>query len=252
MCSSDYYKQTEEALRKIIEEKMELMKEEIPDFIITKTLEMYSSIRNTEIVFRSQGKWYVIAACMNYAFIEAGIPKNRRNICNIIGITERKLSAGENQLEKLNDIGIINIPLDPAPQHTFLEKYFTVLDIPFIYIDFIVDLILCAESKYLHIKNESRPNSRCIGCIYMLCLRVPELTHKSNKDALAKKCNISKSTFLRYYRTLEKNIVYLSEVFVKHDIKLSSAWRERIVAARRHHKPIGSKKSVYTIFGFTH
>jgi transcription initiation factor TFIIIB Brf1 subunit/transcription initiation factor TFIIB len=250
LCSADYYKQSEEALRKIIEEKMTSVVDEIPDFIVTKTLEMYSSIRNTEIVFRSQGKWYIIAACMNYALIEAGIPKNRRNICTIIGITEKKLSAGENQLEKLNDLGIINIPLYPAPQQTFIEKYFVILDLPFKYVDFVVDLILCAESKYLHIKNESRPNSRCVGCIYMLCVLIPELSEKANKDLIADKCNISKSTFNRYYKTLCDNIAYLTEVFIKYDILLPLSWKSKIYDVRKKNKQFKNIKPVYTVFGF--
>ncbi len=247
-CGPDYYRQSEAAIRDTLEQKIEDYKEvEIPDFVIDKTLEMYHTIKCTDIVFRSQGKWYVIGACLNYALIELGIPKNRKEICAIVGISEKKLSAGENQLEKLNDLGVVNLPLDPAPQKTFILNYLKLLEISESYVDFIVDLIYCAETQYLHVKNESRPPSRCVGSIYLLCLCEKSLSH-IDKDTIADKCSISKSTFQRYYKILENNIAYLTDVFVKYDIPLRPVWKKKLDAVVR--KPPLQPGSVYKVFGW--
>lgn len=224
MCGADYYKQGEIAVRETLEKKIQDSAIEVHSEIIDKTLEIYSAIKKTDIVFRSQGKWYVIGACMNYSFLEAGIPKTRKEICSVIGITEKKLSTGENQLEKLNDMGVIHLTFNPAAQKVFVENYLRKLKIPLHYSDFISDIMSLAEKQYLHIKNESRPASRCIGTIYMLCQCEKELNNIS-KEIISEKCKISKTTFLRYYKLLEINILLLASAFITHKIPMRASWR---------------------------
>ncbi len=227
MCGTDYYRQGELAIREALEKKIADQEMDIPVEIIDKTLETYSMIKRTDIVFRSQGKWYIIGACMNYAFLEAGIPKNRKEICSLIGISEKKLSAGENQLEKLNEMEVIHLPFKPASQREFINKYLEKLGIPNSFDNFITDLIDCAERQYLHIKNESRPFSRCIGSIYMLCQCKKEFANIT-KEVISAKCQISKTTFIRYYKLLEENILLLAAVFIAHDIPMKESWRPLI------------------------
>jgi len=249
LCGSDYYQQSELLVRTVLEQKIRDQTEiDIPEAIVDKTMELYHTIKNTDIVFRSQGKWYIIGACMNYALIEEGVPRNRKEICSVLGISEKRLSMGENQLERLNDAGVIHMPLDPAPQEKFIAVYFNMLNIPVEHLNFVVDIIYCAEQKYLHIKNESRPNSRCIGAIYMLCSRIK--LDKISKEDIATRCKISKSTFLRYYRLLEKNIHLLTEIFEKHRIPLAKEWEPYILSKWRDYQAPFHRRSAYEILGF--
>lgn len=249
MCGHEYYKQSELAVRATLEEKMEhyIDTAMIAD-VIDRTMAKYRAIKLTDIVFRSQGKWYIVGACLNYSFIEAGIPKNRKEICHIVGITEKKLSNGENQLEKLNDMGIVNLPLDPARQQVFIENYLERLGIECSYSAFVVDIVNCAEAQFLHIKNESRPNSRCIGAIYMLCQCKKEFAHIT-KEVISKECDISKSTFQRYYKLIEKNMAYLASVFVKHGVPIKASLFNKIKNQPKHIFS-ASANSIYVNFGF--
>ena len=59
----------------------------------------------------------------------------------------------------------------------YLDQFFPVLGIPDKYKQFVIDIINRADKKYLHINNESRTKTKCIGVIDLLTCRIPELRH---------------------------------------------------------------------------
>lgn len=176
------------------------------------------------LVFRSNGKWGIIAACLYYACIEEGIARTPREISDIIGIDEKYQSAGDKRLQEFYELGIINIPIHGKLLDDYIGRYFPLLGIPDKYRQFVIDLIARAEQKCLHICNENKTSTKCVGIIYILCLRIPELRHIT-RDVIARECKISKTTFIRYSATLLNNWPLLKKIFKCHRVPMPIEWR---------------------------
>jgi hypothetical protein len=179
------------------------------------------------LVFRSNGKWGIIAACLYYACLEEGLTRTPREISEIIGIDEKYQSAGDKKLQEFYELGIIRIPIAGKLLEDYISRYFPLLGIPEQYKQFIIDLINRAEKKGLHICNENRTSTKCIGGIYILCSRIPELKHIT-KDIISKECKISKITCIRYALVLMNNWKFIKKVFKIHKIPMPLEWRNRI------------------------
>ena len=176
------------------------------------------------LVFRSNGKWGIIAACLYYSCIEEGLARTPREISEIIGIDEKYQSAGDKKLQEFYELGIINIPINGKLLDDYIGRYFPLLGVPDKYKQFIVDLLNRADQKGLNICNDTRASTKCIGAIMILCARVPELRHIS-RDTIARECRLSKSTFVKYAYTLLNNWPVLKKVFKVHHIPMPAAWR---------------------------
>ncbi len=181
--------------------------------------------KKKRLVFRSNGKWGLIASCLYYACIKEGLTRTPREISEIIGIDEKYQSIGDKRMHEFHELGIINIPINIKIMDDYICRYFMLLDIPITYKSFVVDLIDRADKKYLHINNESRTSTKCIGAIHVLCMRVPELRHIT-KDVIASECQISKATFVKYSNMLCANFKLLKKTFKKHKIPMPIAWRD--------------------------
>lgn len=197
----------------------------IPINICNLTAELFDQIKQKGYVYRGNGKWGVIGACLFYACIMHNLTRTPREIANIIGIEDRFLSQGDKILQELNELGIISIPTTFKPLGDYIDQFFSALNISMKYKQFIIDLISTAERKYLHIGNESRMTTKCIGCIYLLTRRIPALK-KIKKCKISKECiKISKSTFIRYYNLLMDNPKVIKKVFKKHHIPMPVEWK---------------------------
>ena len=102
-----------------------------------------------------------------------------------------------------------------------------ILKIPSQYFDFINDVIVIASEEKLHVLNDSKNNTKCIGAIYLLLDRVKELNH-INKDNIDKDCEISKTTYIKYYALICKFYRKFVHIFVKHGIPMKIEWKEDI------------------------
>lgn len=200
----------------------------IPKNAIKLAIELFSKIKENNYVFRGNGKKGVLGACLFYACVMNHITKTPREIASVMEIEERFLSQGDRIVQELNEKGIISIPTILRPLNDYLDQYFPALSIPEQYKQFIIDLIERAEKKNIHILNDSRTTTKCIGAIFLLINRVKELKHIT-KDMIVKECSISKSTFIRYYNLLLINHKIIKPVFKKHKILMPSSWREPIV-----------------------
>lgn len=197
----------------------------IPKSSIKLAIELFSKIKDNNCVFRGNGKKGVLGACLFYACVMNHITKTPREIASIMSIEERFLSHGDRIVQELNERGIISIPTILRPLNDYLDQYFPSLGIDIKYKSFIVDLIERAEKKNIHIINDSRTTTKCIGAIYMLITRIKNLRLIITKDKIVSECNISKSTFIRYYNLLLTNWKILKPVFVKHRIPMPNGWR---------------------------
>lgn len=198
----------------------------IPKNVIDLAVEIFSKIKDAGYVFRGNGKRGVTGACLFYSCVMKGITKTPREIASVMKIEERFLSSGDRDLQELNELGIIKIPTSFDPLIHYIHQYFPALKIPDIYENFIVDIITRAEQKNIHIRNDSRMTTKCVGAIYLLTTRIPSLKHITKEDIVRECSKISKSTFLRYYNLLCDNHKKIKHIFKRHRIKMPLEWNE--------------------------
>jgi len=198
----------------------------IPKNVIDLAIELFSKIKDAGYVFRGNGKRGVMGACLFYACVMKGITKTPREIAAIMKIEERFLSSGDRVLQELNELKVIEIPTNFDPLLHYIHQYFPALNIPDKYEQFIMDIIQRAERKNIHIRNDSRMTTKCVGAIYLLTTRVKELNHITKEDIVRECSKISKSTFLRYFNLLNTNQKKIRHVFKRHGLKMPLEWKE--------------------------
>lgn len=225
-CSSYAAYSRNQILKEVLEKNFQYHGKKIPKDVINLAIDIFTTIKNSKLVFRGNGKWGVVGACMFYACAMKGVTKTPREISNVIDVEEKFISQGDRILQDLNEKGVIEIPTFIQPLQDYIKQYFAALYIPDKYTQFIIDLIDRAEKKYIHIMHDSRLTTKCVGAILMLVTRVKELRH-IDKDMLCAECNISKSTFTRYYNLLRSNHKKLRKVFKKHQIPMENEWRKQ-------------------------
>lgn len=222
--NSSYYAYRDQLWRSRLEEKLKAYKGvPVPDAVVVTTLHYFKMIKDAEIIYRSKGAWYIMGACMVNAFSENGIPRKRQDICDIMGIEKTDLSLGENQIVKLNSHGVIDINITSLPYETYINSYLEQLDIAETYADFAIDVINMAEHRYVHIRSETWPITKCVGAIHFLC-QCTELRYKVSKEDISTKCQISQSTFMRYYNLLVENAHLLRPIFHKYRVAYRREW----------------------------
>ncbi len=192
--------------------------------VIEDAVEIFEQIKQRGYVFRGNGKWSVIAACLFYTCIKHGLTKTPREIAAIMSIPDKFLSHGDKIMQELNELGVISIPTIFRPIGDYIDQFFPQLGIPMKYKDFVIALVARAEKKHLNIHSESRTTTKCIGAIYMLCKRVPSLRH-IKKEHISTVCGISKSTFIRNYNQLRDNPAAIKPTFIKYNINMPVEWK---------------------------
>jgi len=197
----------------------------LPANVCNDTAELFDTIKQKNYVFRGNGKWGVIGACLYYSCIKNNLTRTPREIADIIGIEDRFLSQGDRTLRNLNELGIINISTNSNPLNDYLNQYLPILGIDLKFKQFIIDIIARAEKKFIHVGNESRTTSKAIGAIYLLTKRIPKYNH-IKKNYISEEVKISKSTFIRYYNLLISHPKQLKKVFKKHKVPMELSWKE--------------------------
>lgn len=195
-----------------------------PSNAINMTIDLFEQIKRNEYVYRGNSRWGVIGACLYYACMDCGVSRTMKDIASIINIEKKALSQGDKILQDLHEAGVINILVDYEPLDDYLNQYLPALGIPVKYKAFIKHIIDRAEKKHLYIRNESQITSKCVGAIYLLIKRVPELRHlqKNIPDCCN---NMSKSTYNRQYKLMTDNIYLLKKSFKKFGIPMDKAWK---------------------------
>lgn len=201
----------------------------LPKNVIEEANNMFAKIKDNGHVYRKDVKKGVQSACLYYACYMNGISKTPNEIASLVGIEEKFHSMGDRILRDLNEKSIINLPAKINPIVDYIERYFELLNIPKKYQGFVLDIIETADRHKLHVLYDSKNNTKCIGTIYMLIDRVSELSN-IDKEKIDEECQISKTTFMKYYNMLCKFYRKFVPVFIKHRICMKSEWFEDIPA----------------------
>ena len=227
ICSNYKKYRTNNNLKDMKEWNTQSTKHRIPKNVIKEANEMFEQIKDHGFVFRKDVKKGVLSACLYYACYNNNISKTPAEIAHFSGIDEKFHSAGDRKLRDLNEKGIIHIPIKVDPISDYIDRYLTILKIDKKYKKFLIDLIAKAEEKKIHMIHDSKHTTKCVGAIYMLVDRVPKLKKTISVEQIEKECDISKTTFIRYYTILGKYSNQLKNVFKKHKIPMKNTWRTK-------------------------
>jgi transcription initiation factor TFIIIB Brf1 subunit/transcription initiation factor TFIIB len=198
----------------------------VPKNVIEEACAMFAKIKDKGKVYRKDVKKGVLSACIYYACYNNGISKTPNEIATIMGIQEKFHSAGDRILRDLNERGIIALPDKIDPIIDYVERYMEILNIPKFHKQFVLDIIHVADKEKLHVLSDSKNNTKCIGAIYLLIDRVAELRKTVDRDKIDKECEISKTTFLKYYNLICKFYRKFVPVFVRHRVPMKREWIE--------------------------
>jgi transcription initiation factor TFIIIB Brf1 subunit/transcription initiation factor TFIIB len=196
----------------------------IPNNAIKIAFNLFTKIKENGNVYRGFLKKGVIGSCMFYACVMVNMSKTPREISSIMNIEDRFISKGDKELQKLNKKGIISIPTVLRPLLDYIDQYFPSLNIPYEYKQFVVDIIDRSDKKDIHIENDCRTTTKCIGVIYLLANRVKALKHIT-KELINKDCKTKPSTFIKHYNLLMSNGSILKPIFKKHKIPMPRSWK---------------------------
>lgn len=203
-------------------------KQHIPKNVIKEANDIFMTIKDHGHVYRKDVKKGVLSACIYYACYNNGITKTPSEVAEFSGIEEKFHSFGDRILHDLNERGVINISEKINPIEHYVNRYMELLNIDKKYKPFVMDIINRADKNKIHILHDSKNNTKCVGTIYMLVERVPELRKTISKELIEKECGISKTTFIRYYQNaLCKYYRKFKKSFKRHGIRMPSAWRDK-------------------------
>lgn len=224
---ADYSKQRRaDLMRMVVKWDDTATRNNIPKVVIRAAVSMFIKINEAKRVYRNEGKKGVLSACLYYACYMNNTTKTPSEIAAFSGIMEKYHSRGDRELHSLCEQGIIEIPTNIDPILHYVKRYMYILSIDPMYMPFVLDIIERAERNFIHIRYNSRNNSKCVGAIWMLINRVEELREKITKEQVEKSCEISKTTFIRYYNdVLRRFPKLLRKSFVQHRIPMEYEWQ---------------------------
>jgi len=223
--TSEYTKVQYRELVRLMENLVAKSKHDIPKNVIMATAKLYHEIQKKRIIKRGAVFHGAMCACMKEMCDKNGISRKRRVLIEIFKIEPSDLSVGEKFIEELKSTGKLDRSLFPDETKTeetringFIKAYFIDLNIPLPeeivpalgyenfntdvehpdYYDFVERLI--RFSIKFKVAMSSIASSKCAGALFMLATRCPGL--KITVQKISKVCDISISTFKRYYTVI--------------------------------------------------
>jgi transcription initiation factor TFIIIB Brf1 subunit/transcription initiation factor TFIIB len=194
--------------------------------ILNDANKLFQKIRSAKFqVFRKQVKLGIMSACVSYVMAKHGESKPPTEISQQFGIEHKFHSRGDTLIHQMIDQGIIepnshsNIIVD------YIKMYVELLKIDPKYCKFIFEIIEKAEEKLLHVLFDSKNNTKCIGTIWFL---IERLKLPITKDYIAKVCEISKTTFIKYYTLIVTFYKLFIPIFIKYKIPLKTEWKRYV------------------------
>ena len=194
----------------------------IPSNIITIAADYYFAAQQHEIK-RSYNRIATMAECLYRTCNFHGVGRKPKEIIDIFHIEQSDLSKGSNILDKLHSQGLLKdfdynkTNYDDA----LLSRYFNCLNIKREngekkYYQFCTDII-DFTIKY-KIANNNIVSTKCAGAIYLLTTF--DKTVKVSKDNISKSCDISKSTFTEFYKTINNLLKKTDPLYHKCQVKI--------------------------------
>lgn len=223
---ADYSKQREKSIIKIIIKwDTHSKRHHIPRNVIKEGVAIFLQIKKAKRVYRNLVKHGMLSACLYYACYRNGITKTPTEIARFSGILDKYHSKADRELHSLCELGIIELPLCVNPTRHYVKRYMNLLSIPMMYMDFMLDIIDRAERKFIHIRYNSRNNTKCVGAIWMLVNRIETLRNRITKEMMEQRCDISKTTFIRYYDVVLRGFPkLLRKSFILYNIPMEHSW----------------------------
>ncbi len=187
-----------------------------PVDIYRRASDLFNKIQEGQ-VNRSGKRIGIKVACVYFEADRAGMTKERNALAQMHNITATLLNQGIDMLERLHADGIIDIPVQTQNAMSFITQNFKKYDIDLKYVGFVSDFVKCAEKN--HISPSSGINPKCVGTIFLLA----KLLNRNDViKKLAESCEISKTTYTRFYTTALEHHRTFRSVFKNHktlDIK---------------------------------
>jgi len=201
----------------------------LPKNIIDESIQLFFNIKTVSTdIYRKDTKLGIMANCLYITCYKYKLSKTIKEISAIFNITEKIYNKGEKKIRELKEKNMIEV-CDINPMEDLIERYLELLDIDKMWKFFIIDIIKKAEEKKLHILNDTKQNTRCVGVIYLLTDRLPQ--YKSiTKEVIQEKCGVSKNTYLKYCN----NVVYsyyklFKHIFKKYSVPMKKEWNKKYV-----------------------
>lgn len=194
----------------------------IPVNIITIASEYYFAVQQHDIK-RSFNRIATMAECLYRVCNFHGIGRKPKEIIDIFNIEQSDLSKGSNILNKLHSQGLLK-DYDFGKSNyneSLLSRYFNCLGIKREnglkkYFQFCCDIIDFTV-KY-KIANNNIVSTKCAGAIYLLTTY--DKTLKVSKDQISKSCDISKSTFTEFFKTVSGLLKKTDPLYRKCQVKI--------------------------------
>ena len=200
----------------------------VPHTIVKEAGQRYYDLQRVCEIKRGDVRRGAMATCLRLICDRHGLHKKRNIFAEMFQITLSDLSEGEKLLDRLFSDGKLNRDdflvknQENARAQGYLIQYFVSLNIPLPpdlyqvsigsdtipkvpynpdkpYYEFVKRLI--EFTYHFQIAESSVLNSKCIGAIWIMATRCPELGLL--QDQLATECKISKSTFKRFSTIIE-------------------------------------------------
>jgi len=176
----------------------------IPPNILKMAATYYHSVQQ-HCIKRSYNRTATMAECTYRICKRYGIVRKPKEIISIFGVEQKDLSLGSSILNKLHSKGLLREFLYYKSDYKsdFLNRYFKCLNLKeevggVKYYNFCCELIDFTQKYKLVINNII--STKCAGSIYLMSLYRKELG--ITKEQLSNFCQISKSTFTTFSKTI--------------------------------------------------
>ncbi len=195
----------------------------LPKNILVKAAELFTSIQDAGNIVRADFKFGVWGAFIYFECVRAKITKKPKEIADFVGVTPKYLSKGQRAVRRWHEDGLIKIPIRSDPIPDFIGQYFEILDIDIKYKQFILDIIDRIEKKRINIYSSSNPSTQVVAIIWVLIDAFKlNITHAT----IVEKCDISKSTYISYFKLIISNEKKMRKTFVSNNIPLPQSWKQ--------------------------
>lgn len=195
---SDYKKvQKKATIEQLFSYVYQYEKNKIPYTVVQAAAEYYYEMQQCHIIKRGSVREGIMASCLYRKCKEFNIIRKPKEIIDIFGISQYELTRGEKILDELHSRGFLpqfNHISEEEKIHAFMSRYLEIFNIPSEDHPFPGRLVYFT-TKYVIAEN-SVISSKCAGAIYILGKKYP---NGISREIISEKCDISKSTFLRFY-----------------------------------------------------
>ncbi len=196
--------------------------DKIPPYINEAVIKEFEKIRRVK-TFRGPVQIGIKAVLAYYMCPAENLARKPSEMANLHGIRERDLSKADSLVRSFIEEKVIELEVNQNHYHSFVDRYIALLEIDPKWRPVIISIIEKAEEKHVYIRKTPKLSTKCIGSIYLIIMSVPSLKKRITKDEIAKKCNISKTTFLGQYQLLLTNKNKLKKVFKKYRLTFPEA-----------------------------